>query len=232
MLFSQVKKDSIHRIDMLCSYSGAIYFWHLEGAPSVMVIVVINGHSDWSKNPRRGCWHFKLCLRKICIQQFTFQLRGEINKFPGFFCTGIKIVPDSWKYSMLLLHIIWDYWPIFYDFRFKGTATAGIGIHPTKAWLSLPVNFKNAIWTWGHLRTMVFKLFFATTHFTAGPKCQHPPLGRWLYKSILQVLHRVLPPLLFRISWGCHACMLPSPNVNKHLAQTARINSNSCIKEH
>ena len=33
----------------------------------------------------------------------------------------------------------------FYDFRFKWTATAGIGIHPTKAWLSQLVNFKNAI---------------------------------------------------------------------------------------
>ena len=35
----------------------------------------------------------------------------------------------------------------FYEFRFKWTATAGIGIHPTKAWLSQLVNFKNAIWT-------------------------------------------------------------------------------------
>ena len=35
----------------------------------------------------------------------------------------------------------------FYDFRFKWIATAGIGIHPTKAWLSQLVNFKNAIWT-------------------------------------------------------------------------------------
>ena len=34
----------------------------------------------------------------------------------------------------------------FYDFRFKWTATAGIGIHPTKAWLSQLVNFKRAIW--------------------------------------------------------------------------------------
>ena len=34
----------------------------------------------------------------------------------------------------------------FYDFRFKWTATAAIGIHPTKAWLSQLVNFKNAIW--------------------------------------------------------------------------------------
>ena len=30
----------------------------------------------------------------------------------------------------------------FYDFRFKWTATAGIGIHPTKTWLSQLVNFK------------------------------------------------------------------------------------------
>ena len=30
----------------------------------------------------------------------------------------------------------------FYDFTFKWTATAAIGIHPTKAWLSQLVNFK------------------------------------------------------------------------------------------
>ena len=35
----------------------------------------------------------------------------------------------------------------FYDFRSKWTATAAIGIRPTKACLSQPVNFKNAIWT-------------------------------------------------------------------------------------
>ena len=35
----------------------------------------------------------------------------------------------------------------FYDFRFKSTATEGIGIHPTKAWLSQLMNLKNAMWT-------------------------------------------------------------------------------------
>ena len=35
---------------------------------------------------------------------------------------------------MLLLYILWD------------DCTAGIDIHPTKAWLSQLVNFKNAIW--------------------------------------------------------------------------------------
>ena len=33
-----------------------------------------------------------------------------------------------------------------YDFMFKWTATAAIGIHSTKAWLSQLVKFKNAIW--------------------------------------------------------------------------------------
>ena len=37
---------------------------------------------------------------------------------------------------MLLLYILWEDWPI----------PAGIGIHPTKAWLTQLVNFKNAFW--------------------------------------------------------------------------------------
>ena len=35
---------------------------------------------------------------------------------------------------------------------FKWTATAAIGIHPTKAWLLQLVNFKNAIWIWEQFR--------------------------------------------------------------------------------
>ena len=50
-----------------------------------------------------------------------------------------------------------------YDFSFKWTATPAIGIHPTKAWLSQLVNFKNAIWTWRHFRRMIFnKITFST----------------------------------------------------------------------
>ena len=44
----------------------------------------------------------------------------------------------------------------FYDFRFKSTATAAIGVHPTKAWLSPLVNFKNAIW---HFRKTICNKF-------------------------------------------------------------------------
>ena len=40
-------------------------------------------------------------------------IRGAFNKFPDFFVQAFKIVVNSWKFSMLLLHIIWDDWPIF-----------------------------------------------------------------------------------------------------------------------
>ena len=40
-------------------------------------------------------------------------MRGAFNKFPNFFVQAFKIVIDSWKFSMLLLYILWDDWPIF-----------------------------------------------------------------------------------------------------------------------
>ena len=36
-----------------------------------------------------------------------------IQKLPDFFVQAFKIVRDSWKFSMLLLYILWDDWPIF-----------------------------------------------------------------------------------------------------------------------
>ena len=48
----------------------------------------------------------------------------------------------------------------FYDFTFKWAATAAIGIHHTKAWLSQLVNFKNAIWHFR--RTICNKILFRT----------------------------------------------------------------------
>ena len=52
----------------------------------------------------------------------------------------------TWIFSILLLYIL-RWLTNFYDFRFKWIATTGIRIHPTKAWMSQLVNFKNAIWT-------------------------------------------------------------------------------------
>ena len=39
---------------------------------------------------------------------------GAFNKFPAFFFVqAFKIVVDSWEFSMLLLYILWDDWPVF-----------------------------------------------------------------------------------------------------------------------
>ena len=39
-------------------------------------------------------------------------IRGAYDKFPDFFVWAFKIVFDSWKFTMLLLYILWDDWPI------------------------------------------------------------------------------------------------------------------------
>ena len=38
---------------------------------------------------------------------------GTFNKFPDFLVQVFKIVIDSWTFSMLLLYILWDDYPIF-----------------------------------------------------------------------------------------------------------------------
>ena len=36
-----------------------------------------------------------------------------VPSIPDFFVQAFKIVVDSWKFTMLLLYILWDDWPIF-----------------------------------------------------------------------------------------------------------------------
>ena len=43
----------------------------------------------------------------------SIYLCGAFNKFPDFFVQAFKIGVDSWKFSMLLLYILWDDRPIF-----------------------------------------------------------------------------------------------------------------------
>ena len=60
-----------------------------------------------------------MCVRRDLFEHATknaeefFHVRGAFNKFPDFFVDVFKIVADSWKFSMLLLYILWDDWPIF-----------------------------------------------------------------------------------------------------------------------
>ena len=51
--------------------------------------------------------------KKKCLFCLIKYIRGAFNKFPDIFVQAFKIVVDSWKFSMLLLYILWDDWPIF-----------------------------------------------------------------------------------------------------------------------
>ena len=45
--------------------------------------------------------------------QTHLYIHGVFNKFTDVFVQAFKIVIDSWKFTMLLLYILWDGWPIF-----------------------------------------------------------------------------------------------------------------------
>ena len=79
----------------------------------------------------------------------------------------------------------------FYDFRFKWTARAAIGIHPTKVWLSQLVNFKNAIRTWGHfIRTICNKILFLNLQKMPPQKCME--CFRLLFDHLAWIEHQFL----------------------------------------
>ena len=88
-----------------------------------------------------------------CCGARELEPRGAFNKFPGIWNCR-RLLKIQYVIAMHLMRWLTN----FYDFTFKGTATAAIGIHPTKAWLSQLVNFKNAIWHFR--RTICNKILF------------------------------------------------------------------------
>ena len=58
----------------------------------------------------------KLCKKKYGPKEHLWprvHIQGAFNTFPYFFVQAFKIVVNFWKFSMLLLYILWDDWPIF-----------------------------------------------------------------------------------------------------------------------
>ena len=98
-----------------------------------------------------GLWHINHCKlfnAKSSLNKYIKHIRGTFNKFPDFFRMGIENCRRLLKIQYVITIHLMRWLTNLYDFRFKWTATAAIGIHPTKAWLSQLVNFKNAFWTW------------------------------------------------------------------------------------
>ena len=48
-----------------------------------------------------------------CYLDLMIYVRGAFNKFSDIFVQAFKIVVDTWKFSILLLYILWNDWPIF-----------------------------------------------------------------------------------------------------------------------
>ena len=70
-------------------------------------------------------------------------IQGSYDKFPDFFRSDIQNCRRLLKIQYVIAIYLMRWLNNFYGFRFKWTATGAIGIHPTKAWLSQLVNFKN-----------------------------------------------------------------------------------------
>ena len=62
-----------------------------------------------------------------CVWVRIIQIRGAFNKFPDFFVKAFKIVL---KIQYVIAIHLKGWLTNFYDFRFNGTATAAIEIHP------------------------------------------------------------------------------------------------------
>ena len=55
-----------------------------------------------------------LCKQLLSFINIFFLLWGSYDKFPDFFLVwAFNIIRNSSKFSMLLLYILWDDWPIF-----------------------------------------------------------------------------------------------------------------------
>ena len=61
-----------------------------------------------------GCSLYIYVCMCVCVCVCVYRyIQDAYDKFPDFFVQAFKIVIDSWKYSILLLYILWDDWPIF-----------------------------------------------------------------------------------------------------------------------
>ena len=73
--------------------------------------------THWCSSYRKGSLRVTLDYgRQLYLLIYIYiyiYICGAFNKFPDFFVQEFKIVIDYWKFSMLLLYILWDDWPIF-----------------------------------------------------------------------------------------------------------------------
>ena len=71
---------------------------------------------DWWNNIHNKLFQIKPNIGKWKSSFRKSKKKYEVHKisFQTFFVWAFKIVVDSWKFSMLLLYILWDDWPILW----------------------------------------------------------------------------------------------------------------------
>ena len=115
---------------------------------------------EYERIQKKICRHkMSIMFNEICIYIYIYIyiyiciyicvcvcVCGKSNSFQDILYRHLSCCRPLKVQYLIALHLIrWQ--TNFYDFRYKATGKVGIGIHPTKAWLSQLVKFKNAIWT-------------------------------------------------------------------------------------
>ena len=129
MICHWTKKPNWSKVSKLCSLLQG-YTKQLTEC-STLEVYIFRKHYKVKNLDKNVAWISNIYSRKTrflwrslnCISYFLafyltcdttiLDLRGVFNKFPDFFVQAFKIVGDSWKFSMLLLYILWDDWLIF-----------------------------------------------------------------------------------------------------------------------
>ena len=81
--------------------------------PSRNILHHNKDHGPHKIEDREMCNNKSQRFWKQYILTLVHHIRGAFNKIPDFFVWVFNIVVDSWKFSMLLLYILWDDWLIF-----------------------------------------------------------------------------------------------------------------------
>ena len=80
----------------------------------IIIRAFINGPGDRSSIPGRLISKTpKMICHLAKKSNQSRYIRGAFNSFPDLFVQAFKIVVDSWKFSILLLYILWYDRPIF-----------------------------------------------------------------------------------------------------------------------
>ena len=127
----------------------------------------LQGCPVWSRSIFRLCYFYFWIMGVIILMAIMYSFSYP---FPLWKPSLISVRnSNTWKPFKLFVFVhgvlCWlvdicksIIWIDFNSKQKKGTATVGIGIHSTKAWLLQVVNFKNAIW---HFRRMIcYKILF------------------------------------------------------------------------